>query len=96
MIGQDFPKIQWDIFDLQLLEPNAMFGDIVLFAMSLLFAAQIRKMNRTQPFFHYWRLFFAWFGWSFILGVVDICFITTLAFGANTLLGYSEWSVHFI
>jgi len=68
MIGQDFPKIQWDIFDLQLLEPNAMFGDIVLFAMSLFFAAQIRKMNKTQPFFHYWRLFFVWFGWSFILG----------------------------
>ena len=43
MIGQDFPKIQWDIFELQLLEPNAMFGDIVLFAMSLFFAAQIEK-----------------------------------------------------
>ncbi len=68
MIGEDFPKIQWDIFDLQLLEPNAMIGDIVLFAMSLFFAAQIRKMNRTQPFFKYWRLFFVWFGWSFILG----------------------------
>jgi hypothetical protein len=62
MIGQDFPKIRWDIFDLQLLEPNAMFGDIVLFSMSLFFAVQIRKMNKTQPFLQYWRLFFVWFG----------------------------------
>lgn len=68
MIGQDFPKIEWDFAGLALLEPNAMIGDLVLFTTSLLIATQIRKINHTRPFYQHWRLFFLWFGWSFLMG----------------------------
>ncbi|MDP4723173.1 MAG: hypothetical protein NWS31_02630 [Crocinitomicaceae bacterium] len=78
MIGQDFPKIAFDFAGLALLEPNAMIGDIVLFTTSLFFAAQIRKINQTHPFYQNWRLFFLWFGWSFLFGGIGHLFYNYL------------------
>ena len=68
MIGQDFPKIEWHILGLDLLEPNAMIGDIVLFTTSLFIANQISKTMGIHPFYANWRKFYLWFGWSFLLG----------------------------
>ena len=87
MIGQDFPKIAWDISGLKLLEPNAMIGDLVLFTTALFLAAQIRKIKNTHPFYQYWRLFFLWFGWSFLMGGLGHLFYNYLALWGK----YPSW-----
>jgi hypothetical protein len=68
MIGQDFSKIEWHLLGLDLLEPNAMIGDIVLFTTSLFMAKQIRQNFGSHSFYSNWRRFFLWFGWSFLFG----------------------------
>jgi hypothetical protein len=68
MIGQDFPKLEWQFLGLDLLEPNAMFGDIVLFTVSLFIASKISKNLGKHPFYANWRKFYLWFGWSFLFG----------------------------
>lgn len=68
MIGQDFPKIEWHFLGLDLLEPNAMIGDIVLFTTSLFIAKQIGQYFGSHSFYNNWRRFFIWFGWSFLFG----------------------------
>ncbi len=68
MIGQDFPKIEWHILGLDLLEPNAMIGDIVLFTTSLYIARQIDLNFGRHSFYRNWRRFFLCFGWSFLFG----------------------------
>lgn len=68
MIGQDFPKIEWHFLGLDLLEPNAMIGDIVLFTTSLFIAKQIHQNFGSHSFYNNWRRFFIWFGWSFLFG----------------------------
>ena len=66
MIGQDFEKIQWNFAGLELLEPNAMLGDIVLFAVAMYMAAFCSKIKNN--FFGNWRNFYFIFGWSFLFG----------------------------
>ncbi len=68
MIGQDFPKLEWDFMGLQLLEPNAMIGDVILFSSSLYLAKQVLKMNAAHAFYKYWNRFYLWFGISFLHG----------------------------
>ncbi|MFM7006985.1 MAG: DUF6962 family protein [Flavobacteriales bacterium] len=68
MIGQDFPKIEWSIFGLDLLEPNAFIGDLLLFITSIILANKIKKQNNAHPFYKWWTQFFLLFGWSFLLG----------------------------
>lgn len=68
MIGQDFPKIEWHILGLDLLEPNAMLGDIILFTTSLILAGKIKKYKSSDSFYQYWQRFFICFGWSFLFG----------------------------
>lgn len=66
MIGQDFEKIQWEFAGLELLEPNAMLGDIVLFGVAMYFASYCSKL--TNDFYRNWRNFYLIFGCSFLLG----------------------------
>ena len=68
MIGQDFPKISIELAVLKLLEPNAMIGDIILFSTALFFSAKIKALANEHPFYQNWRLFYKWFGWSFLFG----------------------------
>jgi hypothetical protein len=68
MIGQDFPKIEWHILGLDLLEPNAMIGDIILFTTSLYIAKLIDQNFSHHSFYRNWRRFFLCFGWSFLFG----------------------------
>lgn len=87
MIGQDFPKIAFDFAGLALLEPNAMIGDIVLFTISLFIAAKLRKFNEPHPFYKNWRLFFMWFGWSFLFGGIGHLFYNYLGLWGK----YPSW-----
>lgn len=67
-IGEDFEKIQWQPFGFDFVEPNAMIGDFLIFALALFFAFRVRKWNENHPFFVNWFRFFAVFGISFLCG----------------------------
>ncbi|MCG8575379.1 MAG: hypothetical protein MI810_10875 [Flavobacteriales bacterium] len=62
MIGQDFEKISFELFGLDLLEPMALITDSVLGLLSIYFAFRLRKIQSAHPFFIYWRWFFIIFG----------------------------------
>jgi len=70
MIGQDFEKISFDFLGLELLEPNAFIGDLIIAILSFLFAHKTYKIyKRTLSNNHkYWLLFFLVFGIGFLAG----------------------------
>ena len=68
MIGQDFPKIEWQFAGLDLLEPNAMIGDLILFSTALVLAGKIKTNYPKGDFYKNWRRFYLVFGWSFLFG----------------------------
>ena len=57
LIGEDFPKIDFQPFGLDLVEPNAMLGDLIIALVSWYFAYRVSKMPST-PFFRCWKSFF--------------------------------------
>ena len=69
-IGEDFPKIDWRIFDLELLEPNAFFGDLIISMVALYFAFKIQKLFKKfgHTFHLYWFLFFLITALTFTMG----------------------------
>jgi len=68
MIGKDFDKIELNIWGLHFLEPNALFGDFLLFSMALFFAHRIKQLHSQHPFYLNWRRFYLLFGLSFMAG----------------------------
>lgn len=68
MIGQDFPKIEWHFAGLDLLEPNAMIGDFILFCTALFLAEKIKTNFPEHPFYINWRSYYIVFAITFLLG----------------------------
>lgn len=68
IIGQDFEKMRFSAFGLDLLEPNAIIGDLLIFFLSLFFAFKVYPLISTKKFFKYWFYFFIVFGFGFLLG----------------------------
>lgn len=68
LIGENFEKIQFELFGLELLEPNAFIGDTLLFLVAHFFAIKTYNMGRTLPFFTQWTGFFLLFGIGFFFG----------------------------
>jgi hypothetical protein len=68
LIGVEYDKIEFQLFGLDLLEPNGVIGDIIIFAISMFFAYKIKKMAINTPFFKLWRWFFIVFGIGFFVG----------------------------
>ena len=67
-IGTDFEKIDFTLFGLDLLEPNSLIGNSILFLFGIGLALKVHRLNQSEPFFKYWMLFFINFGFSFGLG----------------------------
>lgn len=67
-LGEDFDKIEFQAFGMDLLEPNAFIGDTIIAIASFFFAFSIYQFKREEPFFKYWKLFFIVFGLSFLTG----------------------------
>ena len=69
-IGEDFPKISWHIFDLELLEPNAFFGDLIISMVALYFGFKVHKIFKKfgHRFHIYWTLFFLITALTFFMG----------------------------
>jgi hypothetical protein len=68
LIGVEYDKIEFQLFGLDLLEPNGVFGDIIIFALSIFFAYKIKKYSNGLPFFNQWSWFFIVFGTGFLAG----------------------------
>lgn len=67
-IGTDFPKIEFEWFGLELLEPNAFIGDFILFLYSVYAIYRVLGLKKESEFHRSWVLFFVFFGASFLLG----------------------------
>jgi len=67
MIGVDFPKIEFELFEMQLLEPMALITASFLGGLSVFFAYKISKIKSPLLFYKYWKLFFLLFGISIFL-----------------------------
>lgn len=75
LIGQDYEKVPFELFGLDLVEPNAIIGDSILFFSAVLFAIQIRKLSPgNDPFYRNWYYFFIIFGLSFLFGGIGHTF----------------------
>lgn len=69
LIGEEYDKIEFQAFGLDLLEPNGVLGDVIIFAISIYFAYQIKKKySNGSPFFKLWIWFFIVFGTGFLVG----------------------------
>jgi len=81
-IGSNYDKIEWKVFNLDLLEPIGFFGDLIIAGFCFYFAYKILKMNTKVLFYNYWRLFFIIFGIAIILGAFGhLLYNYTGAFG---------------
>jgi Mn2+/Fe2+ NRAMP family transporter len=69
-IGEDYPKIEWEIFGMELLEPNALIGDTILATIAFVFFYRSRKFYRENrnDYNLYWSYFFLVFGIGFFIG----------------------------
>lgn len=78
LIGRDYEKISFDLFGLELVEPNAIIGDSILFGVSMYLAYKVRSLERKESFFKFWSLFFVVFGIGFLLGGIGHTFFNYL------------------
>lgn len=68
LIGEDFEKIQFDLFGLNLMDPNAFIGDTLIFIVALILARKVKNFGIDTPFFKNWYWFFIVFGAGFFVG----------------------------
>jgi len=68
MIGVNYPKIEFELFGMQLLEPMALITDTMIAVLSIYFAYKLSKIKSPLPFYNYWKLFFLVFGIGAFLG----------------------------
>ena len=68
LLGQDFPKIEFDFMGLTLLEPNALITDFIMGALSIYFAIMLRQNKGEHGFLKYWYYFFLFFGIGSLFG----------------------------
>ena len=50
MIGEDYPKIEFQLFGLDLLEPMAMITNFILGSLALFFAYKVSKIESKLSF----------------------------------------------
>lgn len=67
-IGSDFEKIEFNFCGFDLLEPNSLIGNTILFISALIISRKVQKLSIETPFFNFWRVFFIAFGCSFFIG----------------------------
>lgn len=68
LIGEDFPKIEFSLFGLELVEPNALIGDTVILFVALFLAYKTKRLSNGSLFFTWWKWFYIIFGISFFAG----------------------------
>ena len=88
LIGKDFEKIKIEVFDLILLEPNAMLGDLLIFILAIYYARKVKVFQNQTPFFSYWRMFFLTFGITFLIGGFTHLFYYYLGHNSKYIIWY--------
>jgi len=78
VIGIDFPKIEFQLFGLELLEPMALITNSMLGLIALFFAHKTSKFKSKSPFYKYWKFFFFFFGIGVLLGGIGHTFYNQL------------------
>jgi hypothetical protein len=69
IVGADFDKIEFSLFGLDLLEPNALISDSLIMITCLVIYLLLRKkVPSTAPFYQYWKWLFILQGAGFFLG----------------------------
>ena len=68
LIGEDYPKIELELFGLELLEPMALAIDTVIAMVSFVIAYKLGKRAVDHPYFTYWKSFFYVFGLAALVG----------------------------
>ena len=72
LVGQDFEPVKFNLFGLDLIEPNALIGDTFIALVSFLLAFKthqlLKRIDVNADFFKNWKYFFIIFGFSFIAG----------------------------
>jgi len=71
-IGEDYPKIEWEVLGLELLEPNAFIGDTLIAALAVVLFWKTRALCRKNmnSYNYLWMWFFLVFGVGFFVGGV--------------------------
>lgn len=72
-IGADFDKIEFELFGLNLVEPNAIIGDSILCLLAIYLAVKVKRLNTPTVFCTGWIKFFVLFGLSIFLGGLGHC-----------------------
>jgi len=78
MIGFDFPKIQFELFGLELLEPMAIITDTIMGGLSIFFGYKIWTLKKKSAFSRLWQNFFIVFGIGAIFGGIGHTFYNQL------------------
>jgi hypothetical protein len=68
LIGEDFSKIEFSLFGLDLVEPNALIGDTLILLIALYLARKTKNVSNGSLFFTYWMWFYVIFGLGFFAG----------------------------
>lgn len=68
LLGEDFEKVSFELFGLDLLEPNAFITDTLITICAFTFAYKLHHHFPKKPFYNHWKYFFIVFGTSFFLG----------------------------
>lgn len=67
LIGKDFEYIKFELFGLELQEPNGFIGNFLIFLTCLIVFFKIKKFEKSS-FFNFWALGIIAFGLSFFVG----------------------------
>jgi len=70
LIGENFDKISFEMFGLQLLEPNTFISDILIVLVSIFAAYKVSRFQTKSIYFKYWTIFFVFFAISTFFGAL--------------------------
>lgn len=86
LIGVDYPKVEFELFGLELVEPNGFIGDVLIFILALYYFFKMKKLEGydTNVFLKNWRSFYLWFGLSFLVGGFGHLFYKYLEIAGKT------------
>lgn len=78
LIGQDYDKLQWDVFGLHLVEQNTFIGDVIIFIVAMYFFFRIKRNFVLSTFNTNWMRFYLFFALGFGLGGIGHLFFNYL------------------
>jgi hypothetical protein len=70
LIGQDFDKIEIELFGLIIQEPNGVISDLIMSVVSLILGIILMRTYQKSEFEKWWINFFLLFGISAIFGAI--------------------------